>query len=209
MTTPARRHIIVVLDRSGSMHRVREDTEGGLNALLDEQRQAPGITTVTLVQFDDQVETVYTGRPLDEVPEFTLQPRGMTALLDAIGTTVLQEGQRIAMLPPAETPSETTLVILTDGKDNRSIRFDAGLVRYLIDGARKNDGWTVLFLGADQDAFTVGGTLGIPSATTMGFDASQTRATLTAAGTMVRRGTQTGEFVFTDEERGAATNRPK
>lgn len=209
MTTPARRHIIVVLDRSGSMHRVREDTEGGLNALLDEQRQAPGITTVTLVQFDDQVETVYTGRPLDEVPEFTLQPRGMTALLDAIGTTVLQEGQRIAMLPPAETPSETTLVILTDGKDNRSIRFDAGLVRYLIDGARENDGWTVLFLGADQDAFTVGGTLGIPSATTMGFDASQTRATLTAAGTMVRRGTQTGEFVFTDEERGAATNRPK
>lgn len=209
MTTPARRHIIVVLDRSGSMNRVREDTEGGLNALLDEQRQAPGITTVTLVQFDEEVETVYAGRPLGEVPEFTLRPRGMTALLDAIGTAVLQEGQRIATLPPAETPSETTLVILTDGKDNRSTRFDAGLVRYLINGAQKNDGWTVLFLGANQDAFTVGGTLGIPSATTMSFDASQTQATLTAAGTMVRRGTQTGEFVFTDEERGAAVNRPK
>lgn len=209
MTTPDRRHLIVILDRSGSMSRVREDTEGGLNALLDEQRKTPGVTTVTLVQFDDEIETVYTGRPLDEVPEFTFQPRGMTALLDAVGTTVWQEGQRIATLPPAEQPSEVTLVILTDGKDNRSKRFNPGLVRYLVDGAREHQGWTVVFLGANQDAFEVGGSLGVPEATTLGFDTSQTRATLTTAGRMVSRGTRTGEFTFTGEERNAAVDSAK
>ncbi|MEU3907959.1 vWA domain-containing protein [Streptomyces goshikiensis] len=208
MTTTTRRHIIAVIDRSGSMNRVREDTEGGLNALLDEQRTAPGSTTVSLVQFDDEVETVYTARPLDEVPAFTLRPRGMTALLDAVGSTVWQEGQRIAMLPPAEQPSEVTLVILTDGKDNRSRRFEPGLVRHLVDGVRAQ-GWTVVFLGANQDAFEAAGGMGIPAATTLGYDTEQTRDTLTSAGRMVARGTRTGEFTFTNEEREAATDAPK
>ncbi|MEV6956124.1 vWA domain-containing protein [Streptomyces sp. NPDC051183] len=203
MTTPARRHIIVVLDRSGSMNRVREDTVGGLNALLDEQRQVPGVTTVTLVQFDDEVETVYTARPLTDIPEFSLQPRGMTALLDAVGSTVWNEGVRIAMLPDSERPAEVTLVILTDGKDNRSRQHTPGVVRYLVDGVRAQ-GWTVVFLGANQDAFEVAGSLGVPAATTLGFDTSQTRESLTATGRMVARGTQTGEFTFTGEEREAA-----
>jgi hypothetical protein len=204
MAHPDRRHVIVILDRSGSMKRVREDTRGGLNAFLDEQRKAPGATTVTLVQFDDEIDTICIGRPLDEVAEFTFEPRGMTALLDAVGSTVWHEWQRITMLPPAEQPSEVTLVILTDGKDNRSRRWDTGLVRYLIDGARQCLGWTVVFLGANQDAFEVGGSLGVPQATTLRFDTSRTRATLVTASRMVSRGTRTGEFTFTSAERNTA-----
>ena len=87
MTTPDRRHLIVILDRSGSMNRVREDTEGGLNALLDEQRKTPGVTTVTLVQFDDEIETVYTGRPLDD----ELSPRSREGRKDRFLTKYLDE----------------------------------------------------------------------------------------------------------------------
>ncbi|MFE7136035.1 VWA domain-containing protein [Streptomyces sp. NPDC057638] len=205
MSTPDRRHIIVILDRSGSMNRVREDTEGGLNALLDEQRQVNREgTTVTLVQFDDEVETVYSGKPLTEIPAFSFQPRGMTALMDAVGTTVWKEESRIGKLPPSERPSEVILVILTDGKDNVSRQYEPGLVRHLLDGVAGR-GWTTLFLGANQDAFEVAGGLGVSRATTMSFDTSRTQDTLTATGHMIARGTRTGEFTFSGEERSAAS----
>ena len=41
-------HISVILDRTGSIESIRDDTIGGFNAFLDEQKKQPG--TVTLVQ---------------------------------------------------------------------------------------------------------------------------------------------------------------
>ena len=34
-------HIAVILDRSGSMESIRDDTIGGFNAFLNEQKQQP------------------------------------------------------------------------------------------------------------------------------------------------------------------------
>jgi predicted metal-dependent peptidase len=60
-----RRLIAIVLDRSGSMQAVRNDTEGGLRAFLAEQADVPAKTRVTLTQFDNEYEVIYTARKLD------------------------------------------------------------------------------------------------------------------------------------------------
>jgi hypothetical protein len=51
---PGYTHIAVILDRTGSMESIRDDTIGGFNAFLNEQKQQPGKASLTLVQFDDQ-----------------------------------------------------------------------------------------------------------------------------------------------------------
>jgi hypothetical protein len=77
--------ITVVLDRSGSMQSCREDAEGGLSSFINEQKKSPGETLFTLVQFDTEYEFVHRGTPIHEVGQCQLVPRGMTALLDAVG----------------------------------------------------------------------------------------------------------------------------
>src|ERR1043165_4100560 len=83
-------HLAVILDRTGSMESIRDDTIGGFNAFLNAQKDAPGQATLTLAQFDSQdpYEIVHHFKPLGEVPELTREtfvPRASTPLLDAIG----------------------------------------------------------------------------------------------------------------------------
>ncbi|PRX66191.1 hypothetical protein B0I32_106327 [Nonomuraea fuscirosea] len=104
MPNPNRRHITIILDRSGSMQKVKDDTEGGLRAFLAEQAANPGETLVSLYQFDDHCETVYEVRPLAEVPNYHLQPRGMTALLDAIGQTITRMQDQFDAMPEGDVP---------------------------------------------------------------------------------------------------------
>ena len=71
--TDNRTHITVILDRTGSMEAIRDDTIGGYNAFLESQRQEPGTATMTLVQFDsgDPYEVIHQFTPLDNVPQLT------------------------------------------------------------------------------------------------------------------------------------------
>ena len=77
--------ITLVVDRSGSMDEVREDAEGGVNTFIRQQAKEPGEALLTLVQFDTEYEFLHSGVPIQDVPKYELVPRGMTALLDAVG----------------------------------------------------------------------------------------------------------------------------
>lgn len=161
--------IIVVLDRSGSMSTVRNDTIGGFNTFVNDQKsQAKGEVKLTLVQFDDQYEVNYNGRSIQEVPsltEATYIPRGMTALLDAVGKTINTVGDRLAKTPEAERPSLVIFVTLTDGQENSSKEFKLDQIKSLIEHQTTKYNWQFVFLGADQNAF---------QAASMGFTASNT-----------------------------------
>jgi len=204
MTNPDLRHIAVILDRSGSMQAVKTDTEGGLAAFLEAQHDAPGTTTVSLYQFDDQYEAVYERKQLDDVPPFVLRPRGATALLDAVGRTITTLGEALADTQEADRPSEVIVVILTDGQENASSEYTATAVKKLITQQQDEYGWKFVFLGADQDAFAAGGEMGIGRATTLSYSSHTTRASMTNAGRMVARGTQSGLYAFNDSERADA-----
>lgn len=199
MSTP-NRLIVIVLDRSGSMQAVKTDTEGGLRAFLAEQADVPGETRVTLRQFDSQHDTVFENVPLADVPDFQLKPRGMTALLDAIGTTISTVAEQVAAMAEDVRPSEVIVVILTDGHENASTEWKLPQVKSLI-SARQDGGWTFVFLGADQDAISVGGSMGIRAETSIAYASAHTEAAMSTAGKSVARGSVSGLHGFTDDER--------
>lgn len=201
MTDPNRRHIAVILDRSGSMQAVKTDTEGGLAAFLETQAEAPGDTTVSLYQFDDQYEAVYENKALADVPAFKLRPRGATALLDAVGRTITTLGEQLADKPEGERPGEVVVVILTDGHENASAEYGHRQVKALITGQQDTYGWKFVFLGADQDAFAAGASMGIGRATTLSYSGRRTKVSMTNASRMVARGTASGLYAFSDDER--------
>jgi hypothetical protein len=167
--------ITVVLDRSGSMSTVADDTIGGFNTFLDEQKAAPGEANFTLVQFDTEYEFVHKGRSVRDVPALTrqtFQPRGGTALLDAIGRAVQETGSRLDAMPESDRPAHVIFVILTDGQENSSKEYTREKVFGIIDHQRTAYSWTFLFLGANQDAIQAGAGLGIPMANAMNYAAN-------------------------------------
>lgn len=206
MTDPDLRHIAIILDRSGSMERVKEDTEGGLRAFLADQREVGARTTVSLYQFDDRYEVVYENRPLAEAPDFRLQPRGMTALLDAVGRTVTRLGEDLAALPDARRPGEVVVVILTDGMENSSTDYSRDRVREMITHQKNKYGWVFVFLGADQDAFAAAGGMGIGSDSALSYSSKKTHATFRSASSMLRRARTGGEYSFSQEERAETSD---
>ena len=157
--------ITIVLDRSGSMQSVRQDTIGGFNSFLAEQKALPGEANFTLVQFNTTDETTFNAVPIAEVPALTLgtfKPQGGTALLDAIGKTVIATGQRLAAMSDAARPGKVLLVIMTDGEENSSREFTREKVFEMISHQRDKYQWQVAFIGANQDAIATGASIGIP-----------------------------------------------
>lgn len=120
MTDPNLTHLYFLLDRSGSMQSIKDDTEGGFDAFIAEQRSQPGDCRVTLAQFDDRYEEVYQDVPVADVPPLSLSPRGSTALLDSIGRLLGEAGGRLAALPEHERPGVVIVGIMTDGHENSS-----------------------------------------------------------------------------------------
>jgi len=161
MTNPNLTHLYFLLDRSGSMNTIVEDTQGGFDAFIADQRANPGECRVTLAQFDTTYEEVYADRPIAEVPPLDLQPRGMTALLDSIGRLVTDAGARLAALPEDQRPGTVVVGIMTDGLENSSREWTHERVKALIEQQTRDYAWQFLYLGADQDAVEVGASIGV------------------------------------------------
>jgi hypothetical protein len=202
--------VTVILDRSGSMESIASDVIGGFNGFLAEQQRQAGDCRLSLIQFDDQYEVVYAGQPIAHAPhlaEDTFQPRGCTALLDAIGRTIDSTGARLAALPENERPDRVMLVIITDGLENASTDFTRERVFAMISTQRDVFQWSFLFLAANQDAIAEGAHMGIGAEESLSFSA-------TGAG--VREATQrVSHAVSSFRSRGAAesstpaTKKPK
>lgn len=167
--------ITVVLDRSGSMSNVRVDTIGGFNVFLEEQRKAPGSAKLTLVQFDHEFTRVVDAIDVENVApltDLTYIPRGNTALLDAIGRSIVETGQRLAALPEMERPGIVVFAIITDGHENASKEYSRGAVFDMITLQREKYSWQFLFLGANQDAIAAGQSFGIQAGNAATYQSS-------------------------------------
>lgn len=147
--------IAYILDRSGSMDTLREAAVSAFNEFLGAQRAVPGTARLTLVLFDNVYEVPVDGVPLPEVTELVAKdfvPRGSTALLDAIGRTVLKLDAAIEGRPEQLRPGKVVVAIFTDGQENASREFDDRQVGDLIRKYREERGWEFIFLAANQDA---------------------------------------------------------
>lgn len=169
--------IIVITDRSGSMKPLQSDVIGGFNTFLAEQKKLPGEARMTYTQFDNVYEVVYAGKPLAEAPNLdaeTYAPRGATALLDAIGRTLNEQGQRIACDKWAEL---VIVCVITDGEENSSREFTLARIREMTAHAEAS-GWKFVYLAANQDAFAAAANLGLRNSSnaTYGQNAMGTQA---------------------------------
>ncbi len=168
-------HLAVILDRTGSMESIRDDTIGGFNAFLEEQQQQPGHATLTLVQFDtqDPYEVVHRLRPIGEVPKLTRAtyvPRASTPLLDAMGRGINDLEQSIMTLPEADRPSRVVMVVITDGQENSSREFRKDQIVKMIEEKQAKYDWQFVFLSADLAAITDALASGVKAAQAMAFD---------------------------------------
>ena len=169
--------IICIIDRSGSMQSIRSDAIGGFNAFLEGQQNHPGEGRLTLALFNHDYERVYENTPLGEVPpltEDTYVTGGTTALLDAIGRTLVDVGKRLAATPEAERPSQVIVAILTDGMENASTDYTHERIAEMIEHQQAKYAWEFIFLAANQDAFQAAQRLAISPANAMPFAATKT-----------------------------------
>ena len=167
--------ITIILDRSGSMNSVKSDTIGGFNSFLSEQQNVDGEASLSLIQFDDQYEVGYLDKDIksaDNLTDATFQPRGSTALFDAVGRTINSVGQRLASLPEEERPNKILLVVMTDGFENASREFNAVKISEMINHQRNVYKWEFMFIGANQDAVMSAQEIGIPAAASLTYAAN-------------------------------------
>lgn len=156
-------HVTFVLDASGSMSAIEDDTKGGFNVFLRDQREETGEATVTLYSFDTTVDLVYRARLIEDAPKLTSEtytPGGRTALHDAIATAVDETAAHLAGLAERDRPETVVVVVLTDGKENASETPQAD-VSERVERRREEHGWEFLFVGANQDAALTAGGVGM------------------------------------------------
>lgn len=156
-------HVTFVLDSSGSMQSIREDTIGGFNSFLNEQQSEPGEATVSLYDFDSSVDCLYQGRSIKEAPELddsTYIPGGRTALYDALFTGVTEAADYLMKEDTDWSPENVVVVVLTDGKENAS-ETSRDQIRNLVTTHQDEYDWEFLFIGANQDAALSASEIGI------------------------------------------------
>lgn len=153
--------IILILDRSGSMAGFHIEAEQGINNFLREQKELPGKCKVSLYQFDDEYDTVFTCRDINEVENVKIYPRHMTALFDACGRTILDVGSRLSRTNERYRPGKVIFLIVTDGYENASKEFTDRQVREMIEHQRSKYSWQFTFIGAEIDASSSASQLGI------------------------------------------------
>ncbi len=187
--------LVMILDKSGSMHGMESDTIGGFNSMLDKQRKLDVKTDVTTVMFNNRSDYIHERKPLSDIKNITSEdyvPQGTTALLDCVGETIDKVSGYYAV---NDKKNKVIFAIITDGKENSSHEYTKKIVKKLIED-KKEAGWEFIFLGANIDAVSEAGAIGITSdrvvqykATKMGvrknFDAVASFAEEAVAGNSV------------------------
>ena len=165
--------IVFILDRSGSMRGLEQDTIGGFNSLIDKQKKEEGDAVVSTILFDDQIEVLHDRENLDGIKPITEDEyyvRGCTALLDAVGGAIHHIGNVHKYARKEDVPEKTLFIITTDGMENASRRYSFEKVKHMIERQKSKFGWEFLFLGANIDAIEVAGRFGIQPERAVNFN---------------------------------------
>ncbi len=165
--------IIFLLDRSGSMSGLESDTIGGFNSFIKKQSSL-GRTHLTTILFDDKYEILHNGIDASTIAltENEYYTRGSTALLDAVGKTIIDVGFRLSHQIDNEYPSKVIFVITTDGLENSSKEFTYDKIKQMISRQKEACNWEFIFLGANIDVAEESQRLGINPAMAFSYNSS-------------------------------------
>ena len=158
--------LVFIIDRSGSMSGLEEDTIGGFNSMIEKQKREDGVCYVSTVLFDNESEVIHDRVNLPDVPKMTRKDysvRGCTALLDAMGGAIHHIGNVHKYARSEDVPEHTMFIITTDGMENASRRYDAPTIKKMINRQKEKYGWEFIFIGANIDAVETAAMYGISS----------------------------------------------
>ena len=150
------------------MASMSDEAKSGFNSFVKSQLECEGDARLSLTLFDHEYTPVIQSVPLDSVPELddtNYEPRGTTALLDAVGRSIHDFKQGLKKSPKANASKRVIVVVLTDGLENASKDYDYKRVKDLIN-KQKKQGWEFLFLASDLESSE--------DAENFGFDDSET-----------------------------------
>lgn len=167
--------MVFILDRSGSMSYLVDDTIGGFNSMIDSQKEVDGEAYVTTVLFNHKYKLLHDHVNIKDVKPMTREhyvASGMTALLDAVGRTIDSVGERLSNTPEEERPEKVMFVITTDGMENSSCDYTRSKVKEMIEHQQNKYSWVFMFLGANMDAVSEADNLGIDTAYARTYTAS-------------------------------------
>lgn len=153
--TKVKTYTAIVVDRSGSMGEtegLRLEAEGGVRMFID---KLAGMTEarnmVSLYEFDTEFSHVFGPVKAEDADEYKLVPRGMTALFDAVGLTIEDTKRVIGSMKFKDKPEKVALVIMTDGRENKSKEHTFDSVQKLVADCKKA-GWEIVFLAGTLEA---------------------------------------------------------
>lgn len=221
----------ILLDRSGSMVSIKSDIVGGFNQFIDtlkkEMAGSPESVLVSFAQFDDgaPLEYVFKDMPLATVPELRpeqFRPRGLTPLIDAAMTMISHAEDRAGaggtqtgrakFCPecgrPTEPTSKVIFVILTDGCENCSHKFNRRQLQDKV-GQLRARGWAFTFLGVGFDAYGEAGGYGISADQTVSVSPQSAGASFAMAGSSASDYAKTGIAKGFTRQQKAAVEDPK
>lgn len=169
--------IAFVIDKSGSMCNLIDDTVGGFNAFIEkyQNESIDGLLTVTL--FDDKYRFLHDQANLADAKPMTREAymeggMGCTALYDAVGATIDHVGQRLASMNEEDRPGKILFVVTTDGCENASQKYSRSKVKEMIQHQTEKYSWEFIFLGANLDSEKTAESIGIGANRAMNYSAT-------------------------------------
>ena len=173
--------IVFILDRSGSMSGLEQDTIGGFNSMIQKQKDEEGEALVSTVLFNNQSCVIHDRVKVQEIAAMTRNEYfvgGSTALLDAIGGAIHHIGNVHKYAREEDIPEHTLFVITTDGMENASHQYSSDEVKAMIQRQKEKHGWEFLFLGANIDAVETAASFGIGADRAVNYNCDSTGTAL-------------------------------
>jgi hypothetical protein len=166
-SSPSSLKVVVLIDESGSMSSCETATISGFNEYIQKLQKENKNITVTLTKFNsDGVTMAFSNLPVHKVPFLSHEnynPSACTPLYDAIGKTITQD----------KINKKTLFIIMTDGQENASKEYSLSAIQSLIKEQEKQ-GWSFVYLGADQDAWGNAHSLGLSHGNVMNYSSHDT-----------------------------------
>ena len=201
MSNPNYTHITAILDSSGSMSTMANETISGFNTFIKGQKEAPGKGTLTQIHFSSgrnfkEIYNVVNAnanvnslqqhpipywvlndfsdvKDVAELNSGTFVPGGMTPLYDSVGRAITETGDKLSSMKEEDRPEKVLFVIITDGMENSSKNYNISQIKEMIKHQEEKYSWKFIFLGANIDAVSVGSSMGIKSDSSMTYGTTQ------------------------------------
>lgn len=154
-------HLTLVIDTSGSMASIKNDAIGGVNSLLEKQKNEIGNCTVSIIEFNNKTKDVITNKDIKSVPVYNMNPGGGTAMLDGIGYAINSTGSYLTSLKEEDRPSLVVVAIITDGEENSSREFNYEKIKEMVEHQKSVYNWQFTFLCTDQSVLDKANNLGL------------------------------------------------